>query len=172
MARGQWRADPSDHFGVVVARFNQRVGERLLSGCLDTLARCGVAVDRQVDVVEVPGAWEIPTAGRLLCAGAKRDGHPLHGLVVLGAVVQGETPHFEVVVQEATQGSSRVGSEFGIPVGMGLLTTHTSEQAMERSGGKAGNKGSDAALAMLEMVDLGRRFTPGPLSSTGSATGP
>lgn len=135
-------------FAVVASRFNDRIVEHLVSGALDCLRRHGVSEDN-LSVVRVPGAWEIPLALSELARSGDVD-----GLVALGVVIRGETPHFDYVCAEAAKGISRVSREHRIPVGFGLLTCDTSSQAEERAGGKAGNKGWDAALAALEMVDL------------------
>jgi 6,7-dimethyl-8-ribityllumazine synthase len=142
-------------FGIVASRFNSRIVDDLLVGARDMLRRHGVAAG-DVVVVRVPGAWEIPLA---LDALARRGG--LHGLLALGAVIRGETPHFDVVVQACAGGAGRVQEAHRLPVGMGVLTCASSEQAMERAGGKAGNKGAEAALAVLEMADLLARLGTG-----------
>jgi 6,7-dimethyl-8-ribityllumazine synthase len=134
--------------GIVLARFNSFIGERLLEGALDALVRHG-AERSHVDVARVPGAFEIPLALKQMAASKKYD-----GLIALGCVIRGETPHFEYVAGEATRGITQVGQQFDIPVGFGLLTVDTIEQAIERAGAKAGNKGADAALAVIEMVNL------------------
>ncbi|MGD2114457.1 MAG: 6,7-dimethyl-8-ribityllumazine synthase [Acidobacteriota bacterium] len=139
-------------FGIVASRFNARLVEPLLEGAVDCLRRHGVEASG-IRVVRVPGAWEIPFALRELAAAEEPD-----GLVALGVVIRGETPHFEYICREAAAGISRVSHEHRIPVGFGLLTCETSEQAAERAGGKAGNKGWDAALAALEAADLGARL--------------
>lgn len=135
-------------FAVVASRFNGAVVERLVSGALDCLRRHGVD-DGAIRVVWVPGAWEIPLALEELAAAGEVD-----GLVALGAVIRGETPHFDHVCSQASAGISRMSVAHRLPVGFGLLTCETSAQAHERSGGKAGNKGWEAALAALEMSDL------------------
>ncbi len=133
---------------VVVARFNQTVTQRLLDGALDGLVRHGVAFD-DIDVAWVPGAWELPAAAwRLL--GSDR----YTALIALGAVIRGETPHFDYVSGEASRGLAQVSAEFDVPVGFGVLTCDTMQQADDRAGGAHGNKGWDAALAALEMADL------------------
>lgn len=135
-------------FAVVAARFNGRLVEPLVAGARDCLLRHGVAAG-DVLVVRVPGAWELPLALAELAAQERFD-----GLVALGVVVRGETPHFEYVCAEASRGIARVQTEHRLPVGFGLLTCEDSHQAAERAGGKAGNKGWDAAMAALEMADL------------------
>jgi len=139
-------------FGIVATRFNGRLVERLVEGAVDCLVRHGV--DRSaITLVRVPGAWEIPLALEELAGAGAVD-----GLVALGVVIRGETPHFDYICGEATAGIARVSHAHRLPVGFGLLTCETSEQAAERSGGKAGNKGWDAALAALEMTDLQSRL--------------
>ena len=135
-------------FGIVLARFNAFIGERLLEGALDALARHGVE-SANVDVVRVPGAYEIPLTLKTLAAAKKYD-----ALIALGAVVRGATPHFEYVAGECAKGVSRVATQFDIPVAFGVLTVDTLEQAIERAGSKGGNKGADAALTAIEMVNL------------------
>jgi len=135
-------------FGIVLARFNSFIGERLLEGALDTLVRHGA--DRSnIDVVRVPGAFEMPLTLKTLAAAGKYD-----ALIALGAVIRGATPHFDYVAGECAKGISQVGLQYDIPVGFGVLTVDTIEQAIERAGTKAGNKGVDAALTVLEMVNL------------------
>ena len=130
---------------MVVSRFNEVVTEQLEVGAVDWLSAHGV---RDVDVVRVPGAWELPTGVRL-AAGRGYD-----GIVALGAVIRGETPHFDYVCLAATQGLEAAGRDLGIPVGFGLLTTDTLEQALQRVGGTHGHKGEEAAEAVVEMCDL------------------
>ena len=133
---------------VVVSRFNENITQRLLDGALDALVRHGVAFD-DVDVLWVPGAWELPFAARRAAATERYD-----ALVALGAVVRGDTPHFDFVAGEASRGLSLASSDFDVPIGFGLLTCDTMAQAEARAGGEHGNKGWDAALAALEMADL------------------
>jgi 6,7-dimethyl-8-ribityllumazine synthase len=135
-------------FAVVVSRFNSLVTERLLAGALDAFARHGVP-EEAVDVARVPGAFEIPlVAERLASSGA-------YGAVVaLGAVVRGETSHYDHVCQAVTSGVLRASLDTGVPVLFGVLTTDTMEQALDRAGGKAGNKGAEAAVAAIEMANL------------------
>lgn len=133
---------------VVVARFNQTVTQRLLEGALDGLVRHGVAFD-DIDVTWVPGAWELPAAARRLLASDRYT-----ALVALGAVIRGETPHFDYVAGEASRGLAQAAAEFDVPIGFGVLTCDTMQQADARAGGAHGNKGWDAALAALEMADL------------------
>ena len=135
-------------FAVVASRFNEHVTRPLADGAVDALVRHGVAVD-DVDLFWVPGAWELPAAVRRVLATERYD-----GVVAVGAVVRGETPHFDFVAGEAARGLMQAGADFEIPVGLGLLTTDDLAQAEARAGGAHGNKGWDAALAALEMVDL------------------
>jgi 6,7-dimethyl-8-ribityllumazine synthase len=135
-------------FAVVASRFNQTIVEKLVDGALDALLRHGVAVD-DVDVVWVPGAWELPLAARRLLSSERYD-----ALVAVGAVIRGDTPHFEYVAGEASRGLATASVEFETPIGFGLLTCDNDEQAQARAGGAHGNKGWDAAVAALEMADL------------------
>lgn len=135
-------------FAVVVARWNSFLSERLLEGTLDCLVRSGASAD-DIDVVRVPGAFEIPLIAKRL-AGAQK----YNAVIVLGVVIRGATPHFEVVVSEVSKGTAQAGLETGVPVLFGVLTTETIEQAIERSGTKAGNKGADVAVAAIEMANL------------------
>ena len=135
-------------FAVVASRFNQAIVERLMDGALDALVRHGVSLD-DVDTVWVPGAWELPIAARRLLASERYE-----GIVAIGAVIRGDTPHFDYVAREASRGLAQASAEFDTPIGFGLLTCDTQEQAEARAGGAHGNKGWDAALAALEMVDL------------------
>ncbi|HEX5178457.1 MAG TPA: 6,7-dimethyl-8-ribityllumazine synthase [Gemmatimonadaceae bacterium] len=133
---------------VVVSRFNEAVTQCLVDGAMDALTRHGVAYD-DIDVVWVPGAWELPAAARALLASER-----YHALVALGAVIRGDTPHFDVVARESTSGLANVAAEYDTPVTLGVLTCDTMEQAAARAGGTHGNKGWDAAIAALEMADL------------------
>ncbi len=134
--------------GIVVSRFNDFITSRLLEGALDALARTGVA-DEDISVVRVPGAFEIPLAAKWLSASGK-----FNAVICLGAVIRGETPHFDYVAGEAARGISHLSMEFSMPVVFGLLTTDTIEQAIQRAGSKSGNKGFEAALAAVEMASL------------------
>lgn len=144
---GNLKAD-GKKFGIIVARFNSFLCEKLLDGALDSLVRSG-ALDSDIDVIRVPGAYEIPLAAKRLAEAKKYD-----AVICLGVVIRGATPHFDVVVNEVSKGSAQVGLETGVPVLFGVLTTETIEQAIERSGTKAGNKGSDVAIAAIEMANL------------------
>ncbi len=144
---GNLRAD-GKKFAVIVARFNSFLSEKLLEGALDSLVRSG-ALDADIDVVRVPGAFEIPLIAKKLAGSQKYD-----AVIVLGVVIRGATPHFDVVVAEVSKGTAQVGLETGVPVLFGVLTTETIEQAIERSGTKAGNKGAEVAVAAIEMASL------------------
>jgi 6,7-dimethyl-8-ribityllumazine synthase len=133
---------------VVVSRFNEIITQALGEGAVATLVECGVDFS-DIDVVVVPGAWELPTALRALLGTARYD-----AAVVVGAVVRGETPHFQFVAGETSRAIMQLGTDFEVPIGFGLLTTDTMAQAEARAGGEHGNKGRDAALAALEMADL------------------
>lgn len=135
-------------FGIVVGRFNETITRQLLAGARDCLVRHGVDGDR-IEAVWVPGAWEIPVAARAMA----RSGR-FAAVITLGAVIRGATPHFDYVAGGVASGVGSVALETGVPVIFGVLTTDTIEQAVERSGTKAGNKGWDSALAALEMVDV------------------
>jgi 6,7-dimethyl-8-ribityllumazine synthase len=139
-------------FVLVAARFNDFVVEPLVRGALDALKRHGV-LDEQIDIVRVPGAFELPIVVRKLAQSQRYD-----AIITLGAVIRGETPHFDFVAGECAAGISRIALEFGVPVAFGVLTTDTVEQAMDRAGGKAGNKGADCALVAIEMANLLRRL--------------
>jgi 6,7-dimethyl-8-ribityllumazine synthase len=134
--------------GILLGRFNSFIGDRLLEGAVDALTRHG-ASETDIDVVRVPGAYEMPLVAKKMAANGKYD-----ALIALGAVIRGATPHFDYVAGECSKGLSQVSMESGIPVGFGVLTVDTIEQAIERAGTKAGNKGADAALAAMEMVNL------------------
>jgi 6,7-dimethyl-8-ribityllumazine synthase len=133
---------------VVVSRFNETVTQALGEGAVSTLVEAGVLFD-DIDVVVVPGAWELPTATRALIGTGRYD-----LCVVVGAVVRGGTPHFEYVAGETSRAIMQLGLDYEVPIGFGLLTTDTMAQAEARAGGEHGNKGRDAALAALEMADL------------------
>jgi 6,7-dimethyl-8-ribityllumazine synthase len=141
-------------FALVAARFNDFVVEPLIRGALDLLKRHG-ATEKQVEIVRVPGAFDIPIVVRKLALSRRYD-----AVLALGAVVRGQTPHFDYVAGECASGLSRIALESGIPIAFGVLTTDTMEQAVDRAGGKAGNKGADAALVAIEMANLLRRLDP------------
>jgi len=144
---GKLRAD-NKKFAIIVSRFNNFISERLLEGALDALLRSGAA-DNDIDVVRVPGAFEIPLLTKKTAETGKYD-----AVICLGAVIRGATSHYDYVCAEVTKGIASVSLESNIPVIMGILTTDTIEQAIERAGTKAGNKGWDAAMAAVEMADL------------------
>jgi len=134
--------------GIVVGRFNSFIGERLLEGALDALIRHG-ADDSQITVARVPGAFEIPLAAQKMAKTGRYD-----VLICLGAVIRGSTPHFDYVASEVSKGIAHVSLETGVPVAFGVLTVDTIEQAIERAGTKAGNKGFDAAMTVIEIANL------------------
>ena len=138
-------------FGIVVSRFNDLLTGRLLDGAMDCLARHGVR-DEDVVLVKVPGSWELPMVADRLARSGKVD-----AVVALGVLIRGDTPHFEYIAAETTKGLAQASLGSGIPVSFGVLTTENLEQAIERSGTKAGNKGWQAALAAIEMAQLYRR---------------
>ena len=138
---------------IVAARFNEFVVDALVKGAVDALRMHGVALDA-IELVQVPGAWELPLAAQKV---AERSAAP-DAIVVLGAVIRGGTPHFDFVAGQAASGLAALQAKAGLPVVFGLLTTDTIEQAIERSGTKAGNKGAEAARTALEMVSLLRRL--------------
>jgi len=135
-------------FAVLVARFNSFVVESLLEGALDTLKRHGVD-EKSIDIIRVPGAFEMPIAAQKLASQSKYD-----AIIALGAVIRGGTPHFDYVAGECVKGLSQVSLNADIPVSFGVLTVDSIEQAIERAGTKAGNKGAEAAITALEMVNL------------------
>ena len=135
-------------FGIVVGRFNSFIAERLLEGALDALIRHG-ADDKNITVIRVPGAFEIPLAAKKLAESDRYD-----ALLCLGAVIRGSTPHFDYVAAEVSKGVAQVSLQTGVPIAFGVLTTDTIEQAVERAGTKAGNKGFDAAMTAIETANL------------------
>ncbi len=139
-------------FGIVVGRFNSFISQKLLDGALDALSRHGVDLD-QVTVAWVPGSFEIPLVAKKMAKSGKFD-----AVICLGAIIRGATPHFDYVAAEASKGIAQVMLESEVPVSFGVLTTDTIEQAIERAGTKAGNKGFNAALAAIEMVNLLRKI--------------
>ncbi len=139
-------------FGIVASRFNDFICGRLIDGAVDALTRSG-AEEKSIDVIKVPGAFEIPIAAKKLAKSGKYD-----AVICLGAVIRGATPHFEYISAEVSKGIALVGLEMEIPVIFGVVTTDTIEQAIERAGSKSGNKGWDAALSAIEMVDLFKKI--------------
>lgn len=144
---GKLTANKTDKFCIVISRFNDFIGSKLLSGAIDTFLRHGVLEDN-IDVIWVPGAFEIP----LMCKKAAKKGYS--AIVALGAIIKGSTPHFDYVSAELSKGIASVSLSENIPVMFGVLTTDNIEQAIERAGTKAGNKGADAAKAAIEVVNL------------------
>jgi len=139
-------------FAIAASRFNDFISGRLIDGAVDTLVRAG-ADEKDITVYKVPGAFELPHAAKRLVKSAKFD-----AVICVGAVIRGATPHFEYVSAEVSKGIANVGLDADIPVVFGVLTTDTIEQAIERAGTKSGNKGADAAIAAIEMVDLFRQM--------------
>jgi 6,7-dimethyl-8-ribityllumazine synthase len=139
-------------FGIVVSRFNSFIAERLLEGALDTLSRSGAA-DDDIEVARVPGAFEIPLLAQKMAKSGRYD-----AVICLGAVIRGATSHYDLVANEAAKGIAQVGLAHDVPLVFGVLTTDTIEQAIERAGSKAGNKGSEAAAVAIEMVSLLQKF--------------
>ena len=138
----------SQTLGIVLGRFNSFIGDALLGGAIDVLERHGVDTS-SITVVNVPGAFEIPLAVKKMAASGKYD-----GVIALGAVIRGSTPHFDFVASECAKGLNTAQLETGVPVGFGVLTVDTIEQAIERAGTKAGNKGAEAAMTVVEMVNV------------------
>ena len=144
---------PADaRFALVAARFNSFIVQSLINGAVDALRRHGVP-ETSIDLIWTPGSFELPLATQRLAASERYD-----GIVALGAVIRGGTPHFEYVAGECTKGLASVSLRYDIPIGFGVLTVDTIDQAVERAGTKAGNKGAEAALSVLEMVSLLRRL--------------
>ncbi len=139
-------------FAIVLTRFNELIGSRLLDGALDCLLRHGAA-EKAITLVRVPGAFEIPVAASRLAGSGKYD-----AVICLGAVIRGATPHFNYIAAEVTKGIAQVALQTGVPVTYGIITSDTLEQAIERAGTKSGNKGWDAALSAVEMADLFQKF--------------
>lgn len=142
-------AAPDAKIAVVIARFNSFINESLLEGALDALKRIGQVKEQNITLVRAPGAYELPLVARRLAESKKYD-----GIVALGTVIRGGTAHFEYVAGEASSGLGQVAMNADIPVAFGVLTTENIEQAIERAGTKAGNKGAEAALVVLEMINL------------------
>lgn len=139
-------------FGIIVARFNEFIGSKLLSGAMDALIRHGAEKDL-IEMAWVPGAFEIPLIAKLMAKSGKYD-----AIICLGAIIRGNTPHFDFVASEVTKGIAMVSLETEVPVSFGILTTDNIEQAIERAGAKAGNKGFDAAMTAIEMANLMKEF--------------
>jgi 6,7-dimethyl-8-ribityllumazine synthase len=145
--------DPGGRFAIVAGRFNDLIVGRLVAGCEDALRRHGIDPDERLDLAWVPGAYEIPLVCQKLAAGGEYA-----AVIALGAVIRGSTPHFDYVAGEVTKGVAHASLNTGVPIIFGVLTTDTIEQAVERAGTKAGNKGYEAGLAALEMASLLRKL--------------
>lgn len=144
--------NPSDKYAIVVSKFNEFVTEKLLDGCLQTLIKNGVS-ENNVDIVKVPGAFEIPT-----CAKNLLDLNKYSAIICLGAVIRGKTPHFDYICNAVSNEVARLGATTGVPVIFGIITANDIDQALDRAGGKVGNKGREAALAAIEMVSVLQRL--------------
>ena len=147
---GQLRVDKGDRFALVAARFNEFIVDRLVGGATDCILRHGGS-EAQIDLIRVPGSFELPQVAKKVAQSGQYA-----GVVVLGAVIRGGTPHFDMIASEVTKGTAQVGLDTGIPVIFGVLTTDSVEQAIDRAGTKMGNKGWEAAQSLLETVDLFR----------------
>jgi len=140
-------------FGIVVSRFNDFICSRLIEGAIDAIKRAG-GDEKDIRIVRVPGAFELPLVAKKMAKGGRCD-----AVICLGAVIRGATPHFEYISSEVAKGIAMVGLETEVPISFGVLTTDTIEQAIERAGAKMGNKGWDAAMSAIEMVDLVRNLS-------------
>lgn len=139
-------------FAIIVGRFNSFISDRLLAGALDALKRSGCS-EENIEIVRVPGSWEMPVVARELVKMKRHD-----AIIAVGAVIRGDTPHFDFVAGETAHGLAEVARESGVPVAFGVLTTNNVEQAVDRAGAKSGNKGFDAAMTAIEMANLMRRL--------------
>ena len=139
-------------FAIILSRFNSLITDRLLAGALDALARTGGDPDA-IDLVRVPGSWELPLVARELARQKRHD-----AIICLSAIIRGDTPHYEFIASEAAKGLAQTALETGVPVSFGVLTCDTLEQAIDRAGAKSGNKGFDAAMTAVEMGNLMRRL--------------
>ena len=139
-------------FGIAVARFNSFIVESLVEGAVDTLQRHGVS-DKDIEIVRVPGAFELPVMVQAMANSSKYD-----SVIALGAVIRGSTPHFDIVADASAKGLATIALDTGLPIVNGILTTDSIEQAIERAGTKAGNKGSEAAVTAIEMTSLMAKF--------------
>lgn len=139
-------------FGILVSRFNSFVVESLLDGAIDCLQRHGAQAS-EIEIVRIPGAFEMPLAAQRMATSQRYD-----AIIALGAVIRGGTPHFEYVAGECTKGLAQVGMQYNLPVAFGVLTVDTIEQAIERAGTKAGNKGVEAAMSAIEMINVLRQL--------------
>ncbi len=156
---GQLRVDKGDRFALVAARFNEFIVDRLVGGATDCILRHGGS-EAQIDLIRVPGSFELPQVAKKVAQSGQYA-----GIIVLGAVIRGGTPHFDMIASEVTKGAAQVGLDTGVPVIFGVLTTDTVEQAIDRAGTKMGNKGWEAAQSLLETVDL-LRVLKGPRKGT------
>jgi len=153
---GQLRVHEGDRFALVASRFNEFIVDRLVGGATDCIVRHGGS-EAQIDLIRVPGSFELPQVAQQVARSGKYA-----GVVLLGAVIRGGTPHFDMIANEVTKGTAQVGLDTGVPMIFGVLTTDSVEQAIDRAGTKMGNKGWEAAMSLLEMVDLFHLFkTPG-----------
>lgn len=143
-------------FALVVGRFNSFITERLLAGALDALSRTGCS-EGDIEIIRVPGSWEMPVVVRELARQKRHD-----AVICLGAVIRGDTPHFDYVAGEAVKGIAQAAADFGLPVALGVLTCNTLEQAIDRAGGKGGNKGFDAAMSAVETAHVMKRLRESP----------
>jgi len=139
-------------FAIIVGRFNSFISDRLLAGALDALKRSGCG-ENDIEIVRVPGSWEMPVVARELVKMKRHD-----AIIALGAVIRGDTPHFDYVAGEMARGLAELARESGVPIAFGVLTTNNVEQAVDRAGTKGGNKGFDAAMTAIEMANLMRRL--------------
>jgi len=142
-------------FAILITRFNSLITDRLLAGALDALARTGAKAE-EIELVRIPGSWELPVVARELALQKKHD-----GIICLSAVIRGDTPHFDYIASEAAKGLAQTSLETGVPIAFGVLTCDTLEQAIDRAGAKSGNKGFDAAMSAVEMGNLMRRLRGG-----------
>jgi 6,7-dimethyl-8-ribityllumazine synthase len=156
--RGDWKVEGL-RFGIVVSRFNSFITDRLLAGALDSLARAG-AESEQIELVRVPGSFEIPLAAKKLAAAGRCD-----AVICIGCILRGDTQHFEFVATEAARGVQIAQLDTGVPMIFCVLTCENLEQAIDRSGLKSGNKGAEAGLAAVEIANLSRQFAPGKPSA-------
>lgn len=145
---------PGDRFALVAARWNDFIVERLIQGAQDCILRHGGQED-QMDLIRVPGSFELPQAAKLAAQSGRYA-----GVIVLGTVIRGGTPHFDLIAAEVTKGAAQVALDTGLPLSFGVLTTDSVEQAIDRAGAKMGNKGWEAAMSVLEMVDLAHTLAP------------
>jgi 6,7-dimethyl-8-ribityllumazine synthase len=152
---GQLHVDKGDRFAIVSARFNEFVVDRLVGGAVDCIVRHGGS-ESQIDHFKVPGSFELPQVARKVALSGRYA-----GVAVIGAVIRGGTPHFDMIAGEVTKGTAQVALETGVPIVFGVLTTDTVEQAIDRAGTKMGNKGWEATQSLIEMVDLARNLKAG-----------